>query len=209
MRESLAAAAGVEVPKLVEVKRISWPNLLMVIGSLVGLWLIIGVPTNASGSLSVIRGAAWGWVAAAFVLGQLPVVTGAWALTGAVTGPLPFGRCVGLETSNLFTSFVGGDAAVFGVRVRFFQRQGRTRRWPSARGRSPAPPAGWSRGSVPGVPPLRRGRLPQAHVTGGGGHKDMVWIILGVVLVVAIVVAVVTLVPRVRRLATRRPGPTS
>ena len=63
-------------------------------------------------------------MAAAFVLGQLPVVTGAWALTGAVIGPLPFGRCVALETSNMFTSFVGGDAAVFGVRVRFFQRQG-------------------------------------------------------------------------------------
>ena len=51
LRESLATAAGVEVPKLVEAKRISWPNLLMVIGSLVGLWLIIGVLTEASGSL--------------------------------------------------------------------------------------------------------------------------------------------------------------
>ena len=30
LRESLAGAAGVEVPKLVEAKRISWPNLLMV-----------------------------------------------------------------------------------------------------------------------------------------------------------------------------------
>ncbi len=63
-------------------------------------------------------------MATAFVLGQLPVVTGAWALIGAVVGTIPFGRCVVLETSNMFTSFVGGDAAVFGVRVRFFQRQG-------------------------------------------------------------------------------------
>ncbi|HVT42200.1 MAG TPA: hypothetical protein VHD39_04390, partial [Acidimicrobiales bacterium] len=124
LREALAAAAGVEVPKLVEAKRISWPNLLMVIGSLVGLWLIIGVLSDAEGSLAVIRGAAWGWVAAAFVLGQLPVVTGAWATTGAVVGSIPYGRVVILETSNMFTSFVGGDAAVFGVRVRFFQRQG-------------------------------------------------------------------------------------
>ena len=44
----------------------------MVIGSLVGLWLIIGVLTEASGSLSVIRGASWGWVAAAFVLARSP-----------------------------------------------------------------------------------------------------------------------------------------
>ncbi len=47
LRTSLAEAAGVEVPKLVEAKRISWPNLLMVIGSLVGLWLIIGVLSDA------------------------------------------------------------------------------------------------------------------------------------------------------------------
>ena len=89
LRESLATAAGVEVPKLVEAKRISWPNLLMVVGSLVGLWLIIGVLTNAAGSLSVIRDAAWGWVARPSYWAQLPVVTGAWALTGAVMAPFP------------------------------------------------------------------------------------------------------------------------
>ena len=47
LREALASEAGVEAPKLVEAKRISWPNLLMVVGSLVGLWLIIGVLTDA------------------------------------------------------------------------------------------------------------------------------------------------------------------
>ena len=72
----------------------------------------------------MIRGASWGWVALAFVLAQLPVVAEAWALTGTVPGQLPFGRCVALETSNNFTALVGGDAAVFAVRVRFFQRQG-------------------------------------------------------------------------------------
>ncbi|MFZ0248686.1 MAG: YbhN family protein [Acidimicrobiales bacterium] len=208
LREALAAAAGVEAPKLVEAKRISWPNLLMVVGSLVGLWLIIGVLTNASGSLSVIRGAAWGWVAAAFVLGQLPVVTGAWALTGAVMGPLPFGRCVALETSNMFTSFVGGDAAVFGVRVRFFQRQGLDA------------PAAISSGAIAGTAswvvkgalflvclPFAAGDFHKPTSSDGGSHQDIVWIILIVVLVVAVLVAVVTLVPRVRRLVNEKARP--
>ena len=210
LRESLATAAGVEVPKLVEAKRISWPNLLMVIGSLVGLWLIIGVLTDAAGSLSVIRGAAWGWVAAAFVLGQLPVVTGAWALTGAVMAPLPFGRCVALETSNMFTSFVGGDAAVFGVRVRFFQRQGLDA------------PAAISSGAIAGTASwVVKGALfllclpfawddfhkPTTTGSGSGSHEGIVWIILLVVLVVAVLVAVVTLVPRVRRLANEKARP--
>ncbi len=208
LRESLAAAAGVEVPKLVEAKRISWPNLLMVVGSLVGLWLIIGVLTEASGSLSVIRGASWGWVAAAFVLAQLPVVTGAWALTGAVIGPLPFGRCVALETSNLFTSFVGGDAAVFGVRVRFFQRQGLDA------------PAAISSGAIAGSAswvvkgvlfivclPFAVGDFHKPTTSDGGSHQGIVWIILIVVLIVAILVGVVTLVPRVRRLVAEKAWP--
>ncbi len=208
LRESLATAAGVEVPKLVEAKRISWPNLLMVVGSLVGLWLIIGVLTEASGSLSVIRGASWGWVAAAFVLAQLPVVTGAWALTGAVIGPLPFGRCVALETSNLFTSFVGGDAAVFGVRVRFFQRQGLDA------------PAAISSGAIAGSAswvvkgalfilclPFAVGDFHKPTSSDGGSHQGIVWVILIVVLVIAILLAVVTLVPRVRRLAAEKAWP--
>ena len=208
LRESLAAAAGVEVPKLVEPKRISWPNLLMVVGSLVGLWLIIGVLTEASGSLSVIRDASWGWVAAAFVLAQLPPVTGAWALTGAVIGPLPFGRCVALETSNLFTSFVGGDAAVFGVRVRFFQRQGLDA------------PAAISSGAIAGSAswvvkgvlfivclPFAIGDFHKPTSSDGGSHQDIVWIILIVVLVVAILLGVVTLVPRVRRLVKEKSWP--
>jgi uncharacterized protein (TIRG00374 family) len=206
LRDSLATAAGVEVPKLREAKRISWGNLLMVVGSLVGLWLIIGVLTDVSGSLSVIRGARWGWVAAAFVLGQLPVVTNAWALTGAVIAPLPFGRCVALETSNLFTSFVGGDAAVFGVRVRFFQRQGLDA--PSAI--SSGAIAGTASWVVKGA--LFLACLPFAagdfHAPSGGGeHQGLVWLVIGAVLVIAIVLAVVTLVPRVRRLATEKARP--
>ena len=208
LREALATAAGVEVPKLVEAKRISWPNLLMVIGSLVGLWLIIGVLTEASGSLSVIRGSSLEWVAAAFVLGQLPVVTGALALMGAVVGPLPFGRCVALQTSNLFTSFVGGSAAVFGVRVRFFQRQGLDA------------PAAISAGAIDSTAswavkgalflvclPFAAGDFHKPTSSQGGGHADVVWIVLICVLVIAVALAVVTLVPRVRRLATESARP--
>ena len=206
LREALAARAGVEVPKLVESKRISWPNLLMVVGSLVGLWLIIGVLSDASGSLSVIRGAAWVWVAAAFVLGQLPVVTGAWALTGAVIGTLPFGRCVALETSNMFTSFVGGDAAVFGVRVRFFQRQGLD--VPSAI--SSGAIAGTASWIVKGALflvclPFAAGDFHKPTVE--GGNSGIVWILIIVVLAVAVAAAVVALVPRVRRLITEKARP--
>src|SRR5206468_3158222 len=43
LRAALAAGAGIEVPKLAEAKRVSWTNLLFAVGSLIGIWLIIGV----------------------------------------------------------------------------------------------------------------------------------------------------------------------
>jgi hypothetical protein len=48
---------SIPVPKLVEAKRISWINLVMVLGSLIGLWAILAVFSDASGSLSLIEGA--------------------------------------------------------------------------------------------------------------------------------------------------------
>jgi uncharacterized protein (TIRG00374 family) len=206
LRESLAKAFGVDVPKLVEAKRISWPNLLMVVGSLIGLWAIVGVLSGAEGSLDVMRDASWGWVALAFVLAQLPVLSDAWALTGAVPGPMPYGRCVALETSNLFTSLAGGQAAVFGVRVRFFQRQGLEAESAVSAG-AIASAASWV---VKGL--LFLISIPFAagdfHVPSGGGEKQAaVWIVIIAVLAVAVVAAVVTLVPRVRRLASERVRP--
>src|SRR5207247_8597760 len=105
-------------------KRGSWASLLFAVGSLIGIWAIIGVLSGAGDSLEAIKGASWGWVALAFVFAQLPVVAEGWALLGAAVGQIPFGRCVALETSNTFTALVGGDVAVFALRVRFFQRQG-------------------------------------------------------------------------------------
>jgi uncharacterized protein (TIRG00374 family) len=122
--------------------------------------------------------------------------------------PLPFGRCVALETSNMFTSFVGGDAAVFGVRVRFFQRQGLDA------------PAAISSGAIAGTAswvvkgalfllclPFAWDDFHKPTSAQSGSHEGIVWIILIVILVIAILVAVVTLVPRVRRLANEKARP--
>jgi|ERR1700722_20122932 hypothetical protein len=77
LREAVASGAGIEVPKLAEVKRVSWANLLFAVGSLIGIWAIIGVLSGAGDSLEAIRGASWGWVALTFLFAQLPVVADA------------------------------------------------------------------------------------------------------------------------------------
>ena len=167
---------------------------------------IIGVLSGAGDSLAAIKGASWGWVALTFLFAQLPVVAEGWALLGAATGQLPFGRCVALETSNTFTALVGGDVAVFAVRVRFFQRQGYDAAAAVSAG-AIATTASWT---VKGL--LFLIALPFAAgsfqvPSSSGGHEAAVWVILAVILVVGIAAAVIALVPRFRRLASRRIRP--
>jgi uncharacterized protein (TIRG00374 family) len=206
LRAGVAGAAGIDVPHLAELKRLSWTNLLFGIGTLVGVWAIIGVLTDVAGSLEVIKGAQWGWVALTFVLAQLPVVAEAWALIGTVTGQLPFGRCVALETSNTFTSLAGGDVAVFAVRVRFFQRQGYDASAAISSG-AIASTASWVAKGLLFVVSIVFAADNFHRPTTSGGHQKAVWIVLGVVIVGALAAGLITFVPRLRRLATNRIRP--
>jgi glycosyltransferase 2 family protein len=206
LRAAVASETGIEVPKLSEEKRISWTNLLFAVGSLIGIWAIIGVLSDASGSLEVIKGASWGWVALAFLFAQLPVVSEAWALIGAVVGQLPFGRCVALETSNTFTSLVGGNVAVFALRVRFFQRQGYDAEAAVSSG-AIVSTASWTAETLLFLAAIGfcAGNF---HVPSeSGGNQGIVWIVILVILAVGIALALIALVPRLRRLASRQIRP--
>ena len=46
------------MPKLVEPRRVSWPTLIMVIGTLIGGWALIGVLIDVSKSFDTVIGAA-------------------------------------------------------------------------------------------------------------------------------------------------------
>jgi uncharacterized membrane protein YbhN (UPF0104 family) len=206
LRAAVAGAAGIEVPELAEAKRISWVNLAFGIGSLIGLWAIIGVLSQASGSLAVIKGAHWGWVALAFVLAQLPVAANAWVIIGAVTGQLPYGRCLALETADEFVALAGGDIAVFAVRVRFFQRQG----YDSATALSSgaiASTASWIAKGLLFLVSIGFAAGSFQASGGSGKHHTAVWIIIGVVIAVGVILALLTVVPRLRRLASVRVRP--
>ena len=70
LRAKGAEDVGIEVPKLIEPRRISWVTLVLVLGTLIGGWALIGVLVNVTHSWSTITGAKWGWVAVVFVLSQ-------------------------------------------------------------------------------------------------------------------------------------------
>jgi glycosyltransferase 2 family protein len=206
LREAVAGRAGIDVPQLAELKRISWTNLLFGLGSLIGIWLIIGILSDAGSALDAIKGASWGWVVLAFIFAQLPVLAEGWALLGAAVGDLPYGRCVALETSNTFIALVGGDVAVFAVRVRFFQRQGYDAPAAVSAGVI-ATSASWTVKTL-----LFLIALPFAAGTfhapsSSSDRQDAVWVILAVILAAGIAVAQIALVPRLRRLASSKVRP--
>jgi len=206
LREAVASGVGIEVPKLAEAKRVSWANLLFAVGSLIGIWAIIGILSGAGDSLEAIKGASWGWVALTFVFAQLPVVAEGWALVGAAVGQIPFGRCVALETSNMFTALVGGDVAVFALRVRFFQRQGYAAEAAVSAG-AIATTASWTVKTLLFLIaiPFAAGSFHAS--SGSGGDQTAVWIILAVILAVGIAAALIALIPKLRRLVSRRVRP--
>jgi glycosyltransferase 2 family protein len=210
LRQAMASGAGIEVPQIAEVKRVSWVNLLFGLGSLIGIWALIVVLSGAGSAFEAIKGASWGWVALAFVFAQLPPLCSAWALLGAVTGELPYGRCAALEVSNAFSALAGGNVAVFAVRVRFFQRQG----YDAATAVSSGAIVSTTEWVVKALLfiiaiPFAIGTF-HGLSTSGGAEQTAAWIILVVIIAAGIAAALITLVPRLRRLrrlATSRVRP--
>ena len=124
VRERTAAAAAIELPALAEPRRVSWPTLIMIIGSLIGGWALIGVLIDVAGSFDTVIGADWLWVIMAFVLAQLAYVASAVESLGSVAGPLPLGRTVAVEVAKAFSGLAGGAAAIFATRVRYLPEAG-------------------------------------------------------------------------------------
>jgi uncharacterized membrane protein YbhN (UPF0104 family) len=207
VRTAAATAAAIEVPTLVEPRRISWPTLILVVGTLIGGWALIGTLINVTNSVDTIIGAEWAWVVVAFLCSQAAYVASAVEDLGSIAGDLPFGRVVAVELANSFSGLAGGSPAVFATRVRFFQQQGYD-----------APVAVSSGVVITAASWVVKALiflvcLPLAwstidfddHPDSGGGHT--VWVILVAVVVVAVVLGVVLAVPRLRRLASDRLRP--
>lgn len=207
LRAAGAAAAGVEVPKLAEPRRLSWVNLFLVVGTLIGGWALIGVLVNVTQSWSTISGARWGWVVATLVLSQLAYPALAVETTGSIVDPLSYGRVLALEVANTFVSLAGGTMAALGTRVRFFQQQGYDATLAVSSGVVISTVSWIVKGALFLIAlPLA---LSSLHFTTSprGGNAHLAWLIVIVVIGGAVLLGVVLLVPRLRRLARDRLRP--
>ncbi len=210
LREQGAAAAGVEVPKLLEPRRISWVTLLLVIGTLIGGWALIGVLINVGKSWSTITGAAWGWVVVVFVLAQAAYPAIAITTVGSVTDPLPYGRTLALELSDTFVALAGGSMAVLATRVRFFQQEGYSPTVAVSSGVLVSTASWIVKGALFLIAlPLALGNLhfSDSEESSSSGDSHLVFLIVIVVIVVGVVLGLVFAVPRWRRLAAAKLRP--
>jgi uncharacterized membrane protein YbhN (UPF0104 family) len=206
-RTLAATAAAIEVPTLAEPRRVSWPNLILVVGTLIGGWALIGTLINVTNSFDTIIGANWAFVVAAFLCSQSAYVASAVEDLGSVAGDLPLGRVVAVEVANSFSALAGGSAAVFATRVRFFQQEGYDSSVAVSSGVVITAASWVVKGLIFVVCiPLAWSTLHfDEHPVSGGAHT--VWIILVVVVVVGLLVGVVVLVPRIRHLAAAKVRP--
>ncbi len=209
LREQGAAAVGVDVPKLIEPRRVSWVTLAMVLGTLIGGWALIGVLINVTKSWSTIAGADWAWVVLVFVLAQAAYPAIAVTTVGSVTDPLPYGRTVALEVSDTFVALAGGSMAVLATRVRFFQQEGYTPTVAVSSGVL-ASTASWIvKGALFLIAlPLAIGNLHfNEPASSSSGDSQLVWLILIAVALAGVALGLVFAIPRWRRLAAQKVRP--
>ena len=208
LRQRGAGAASVDVPKLAEPRRISWVNLVVVAGSIIGGWALIGVLVNVTKSWSTITGARWGWVTAVFILAQLAYPAVALTTVGSVTDPLPYGRTVALEVANTFVSLAAGTAGTLAGRVRFFQQEG----YEATLAVSSAVVASTASWIVKGLLflialPFAIGGMHLTTAPSSGSHAKLVWLIVLIVVGAGVLLGVIFAVPRYRRLAADKLRP--
>jgi uncharacterized membrane protein YbhN (UPF0104 family) len=208
VRERAAAAAAIELPALAEPRRVSWPTLILITGSLIGGWALIGVLIDVAGSFDTVIGADWLWVIMAFVLAQLAYVASAVESLGSVAGPLPLGRTVAVEVAKAFSGLAGGAPAIFATRVRYYQKQGYDTPVALSSG-AIMTTASWISTAVLFVVslPFAWGSLDLEATPQGGGDSKLVWIILALVVLIGLVVGLAVAVPRLRRLAAEKMRP--
>jgi uncharacterized membrane protein YbhN (UPF0104 family) len=200
LRTKTAQAAGIGVPELAEPRRLSWNQVLVAAGTLIGGWALILTLINAAHSIDTIRDAEWRWVAAAAILCAASYFGTACADLGSVPGSLAYGRAVGLEVATTFTALAGGNAAVVATDVRFLQQQGYNTAAAVTSGAVISVASLAVKGALFLIAvPLAWSSFHFGTSLHQGGHSKILWLILAVVCAVGAVMAAVLAVPRWRQ----------
>jgi uncharacterized membrane protein YbhN (UPF0104 family)/tRNA A-37 threonylcarbamoyl transferase component Bud32 len=124
LRSLGAKAAGVDPPQVQELHRVSPANLLLAVGTLVGVSALLSGVGSPAHLWSTVNAADWTWALIALALSLATNVTFALGLMGTVPVKLPLGVTTEVQVSmsfaNLAIPAVGGTTS----QIRFLQKEG-------------------------------------------------------------------------------------
>lgn len=127
LRVQVADATHVDLPEIVPMRRLRLRDVLLTVLVAVAGYLTITQLSQIGFETIVtqLRSADWRWAVVALVVAQLPFLTAAVSLRGAVLTPLPLLPCVVLQAALKFISLtVPSSAGTIAVNIRFLQRLG-------------------------------------------------------------------------------------
>jgi uncharacterized membrane protein YbhN (UPF0104 family) len=127
LRTQVAAAAGLESPPLIRLRRFTIGSVIRV--GLPGLAIVMLISALAgidfAAFVESLRDAAWWLVLVGFLIAQLPRLAQAVSTLGAAPIPLPLGPVYALQLAISYVNLaIPTAAARIAVNIRFFQRQG-------------------------------------------------------------------------------------
>ena len=124
LREAGAARTGIDPPELATLRRFSVGKILLAAAFALGVYLLVVQLAGVAAMGDVFKGAISEWVVVTAVLAQLPPLSQAVAMLGAVSSTLPLRPVTVVQYAQAFTGLVGGTAANAALSIRFFQKQG-------------------------------------------------------------------------------------
>jgi len=127
LRTDAAEAAGVEVPKLEQLRRVTIGSILMVV--VIGLvaWAVISAIANVGlqNLIDEFQAADLGWLVAAIAIVPVIGVAQAFGTIGSCIRPIRFGPVLALQWAIAFIALaVPSSAARIALEIRFFGRLG-------------------------------------------------------------------------------------
>ena len=127
VRSAVAAAIGLEAPKLVQLRRFSIGSVIRVTLPLLAVFMLVSALAgfDLEEFVHSLQDAAWWLVVLGLIVAQLPRIAQAVSTLGAAPIPLPLGPVYALQLAISYVNLaIPTAAARVAVNIRFFQRQG-------------------------------------------------------------------------------------
>ena len=127
LRSKVAEAAGVEVPELEQLRRVSRRQVVMFAAACFGIWAMISMVGDPAELWDTVQNAMWGWVVLAFLCWIVVELGYSVSMLGAIppANDVPFGPLTILQVASAFLNLVtSGMIAQFIMNTRFLQKRG-------------------------------------------------------------------------------------